>query len=83
MPTPPECAELELYNEPEAETGSPSLLSISTKFRAEYDDVVETDPFCVVLAPKLFVLLCADSSLLPPLADKPGAICRGGSLRLL
>ena len=74
MPTPPECAELLLYNEPEADWGSPSLLNISTKFKAEYDDVVETEPFCVVLAPKLFVLLCADSSLLPPLADSPGAI---------
>jgi hypothetical protein len=32
----------------------------------------------VVLAPKLLVLLCAESSLLAPLADMPG-ITKGGS----
>lgn len=42
---PIECAELELYIDPVAEPGSLSLRSISTKFKAEYEDVVETDPF--------------------------------------
>lgn len=33
----------------------------------------------VELAPKLFDLLCADSSLLPPLAERPApGICSGG-----
>jgi hypothetical protein len=49
---------------------------MSAKFSAEYDDVVEFDPPWFVLCPKLFVRLCALSSLLPPpLADKPPGIC--------
>jgi hypothetical protein len=43
----------------------------------EYDDAVDTEPF----APKLFVLLCADSSLLPPPGVKPDpGITNGGPL---
>lgn len=70
MPT--ECAELLLY----AEEGS---FSISAKFKADMEEVVDTDPFCPVLPPKLPVLLCAESSLLPPPAE---GICSGGSLLL-
>ena len=44
MPAPPECAELLLYSEPAADSGSPGFRSISAKFSAEYDEVVETDP---------------------------------------
>jgi hypothetical protein len=44
---------------------------MSAKFSAEYDDVVEFEPW-FVLCPKLLVRLCALSSLLPPpFADKP------------
>jgi hypothetical protein len=69
MPT-PECAELELYA---ALSGSRKT---SAKLIMEYDDAVETEP----LAPKLFVLLRGESSLLLP-GVKPG-ICNGGPLRL-
>jgi len=73
MPT-PLCAELEEYA---AESGSRST---SAKLIIEYDDAVDTDPF----APKLFVLLCAESSLLPPpgVRPPPGMI-NGGPLLLL
>ena len=77
-----------LYSEPAAEAGSLLPRSISAKFRAEYDDVVDAAPLLwpVLLAPKLPVLLCALSSLLPPLADfadkPPPGICSGGSLLL-
>ena len=41
----------------------------------EYDEAVETEP----PAPKLPSLLCADSSLLPPLGVSPApGICNGG-----
>jgi len=41
---------------------------------------VETDP----LAPKLFVWLCSESSLLPPPGVNPApGICNGGPLRLV
>ena len=55
---------------------------MSAKFNADIDDVVETEPFGLpLLAPKLGVLLCAESSpLLPPLAA-PG-ITKGGPLLL-
>jgi hypothetical protein len=44
---------------------------MSAKFSAEYDDVVEFEPW-FVLCPKLLVRLCALSSLLPPpFADRP------------
>lgn len=40
---------------------------------------MEIDP----LAPKLFVRLCSESSLLPPLGVNPApGICNGGPLRL-
>ena len=48
----------------------------------EYDDAVDTDP----LLPKLFVRLCAESSLLPPPGVKPApGICifNAGPLLLL
>lgn len=55
--------------------------SISMKFRAEYDEAAD-EVGLVVFVPKLPVRLCAESSLLPPLAASPGAICRGGPRRL-
>lgn len=73
---PPECAELDEYA---AESGSRRR---SGKFIIEYDDAVDTDP----LLPKLFVLLCAESSLLPPLGVKPAPgtiIFNAGPLLLL
>ena len=52
---------------------------MSAKFTADSDEVVEIDPlWLLLLAPKLFVRLRADSSLLPPLA---GTI-NGGPLLL-
>lgn len=50
---------------------------MSAKLSTEYEDAVDTEPF----APMLFDLLCAESSLLAPLADRPPlAICSGGPL---
>lgn len=51
---------------------------MSAKLSADIDEVVDTDPFWVVFAPKLLDLLCMDSPLLSPLAEAPG-ICSGGS----
>ena len=55
---------------------------ISAKFSADMDEVVDTEPLgLLLLAPKLGVLLCAESSpLLAPLA--PPGITRGGPLLL-
>lgn len=55
---------------------------MSAKLRADIEDVVDTDPFWVVFAPKLLVLLCTDSPLLSPLTAPPPGICSGGSFLL-
>lgn len=75
MPTPPD---VELAADPGSFLLPPMM---SAKFREALEEAVETEPFCVLLAPKLFVLLRADSLLLPPLA-LPG-MTRGGPLRLV
>lgn len=77
--SPPDCAEL---TEGAAEPGSLRPLIRSWKLTCEIELLVDSDPaaFVPVLAPKLFVRLCAESSLLFAALDAPKApgITKGG-----
>lgn len=74
MPT-PECAELLLY----ADAGS--FCSSLMKEYCEFVVDVDMEPLAVALVPKLPVLLCADSSLLAPLVERPGLSVKVGFCR--